>query len=189
MSNGDTATPYSEHELIAVRMKALGCCPTRIPQLVEPSIPASAIGFRFEGEIPQTGLVWNGSSIPGAVFITVNIVSVPKSMSGVINKFSVMEHYPGAFQGAFASLTINGGVSPFFPRVGVNVQNLACPLDVWIPINENDVLGIEIECHWNTRMFIGQNANTHMLTWTFVLMGYWLEQNWWSDTKANEEAY
>lgn len=194
MSNGtDASVPYTEHELIAARLSALLCCPSRIPQLVEPSVPASAIGWRFEGEIAQTGLVWDGTTFPGAVYQVTNVVSVPRSMSGVINRIGIVEHYPAAFYGAFASLLINGAVDAHFPKAGVNIGwSLSDPMSVWIPLQENDVIGFEIECHWNTRMFlpaIPDPPTDHQLTWSFVLQGYWLEQNWWRADKSNEEAY
>lgn len=171
-----------EMEMLAARFSELAklmqnlCC-VRTPQLVELSRPAWAVPFRWIGEVGQYS----------TKFTQIDLGKVPPGMSGVINRVAFLENYPGTMYGASWSLLRNGHEETEFSRIGYNVgESLGQPENTFIPLVENDVVSIMVECPWTTTRFITNPAGITQTSWHFVVSGYYLDKELYDSDAPNE---
>lgn len=161
-------------ELLAVKLSAMaheiGCeltrsllCCLRHPLLTEDSIPRDAVPFAWRGAVPQT------TNCHVGVFAG----RVPRGHEGFIKKIALYPRYPGAMYGAHYHLLRNAAFEETFSRVNHGVgHGVAVPMNVHIPLAENDVIGIMIQCSHTPVIFNGIAAGYVQTAFPYVIQGY-----------------
>lgn len=190
MSNGQPNE--RDLELIGVSLNRLAealCCTGRVPKLVEDAIPAKAHPFRIEGSIRGTAAFGTGDS--SSSIVTANDITqtleVPVGFTGVITHLAFTEPYPGALQGAEITLLINGIVQPPFDQVQHGVGSAQEPFRVFIPLQEQDLIYIQVKGFWVPTL----RATTFLFGcfYGFIIWGYWLDKEFYSNAaETNEET-
>lgn len=161
-----------DNELLAVKLSALareiGCeirnqfsC-ARVPFLTENSIPENAVPFAWRGAVPQTAMC----------HVAVQIARVPRGHRGYIKHIAFSSRYPGAMYGAHYHLLRGEGFEPTFARVNHAVGSVAVPMAVHIPLEENDVIGIMIQCNHMPIVFGGMESTYVQTAFPYVIQGY-----------------